>query len=78
MKGVLDLQNQQTPFALKLGAFVALSEEELSALDKLHRRRKKFAAGLDMVHQGQVNQSAYILWLGVFLQAVVRRRASDR
>ena len=55
---------QQTPFALKLGAFVALSGEELSALDRLHGRRKKFAAGRDMVHQGQINQPAYILASG--------------
>lgn len=55
---------QQSPFALKLGAFVALSGEELTALDRLHGRRKKFAAGRDMVHQGQINQPAYILASG--------------
>lgn len=55
---------QQKPFALKLGAFVALLGEELSALDRLHGRRKKFAAGRDMVHQGQINQPAYILASG--------------
>ncbi len=55
---------QQSPFARKLGAFVALSVEELSALDRLHSRRKTFPAGRDMVHEGQVNQSAYILASG--------------
>ena len=55
---------QQSPFARKLGAFVALSGEELSALDRLHSRRKTFPAGRDMVHEGQVNQSAYILASG--------------
>lgn len=50
----------QTPFARKLGAFVALSEKEMSALDSLHGRRKVFPAGRDMVRQGQTNQRAYI------------------
>lgn len=54
----------QSPFARKLGAFVALSEEELSALDSLYGRRKAFPAGRDMVHQGQTDQSAYILASG--------------
>jgi len=55
---------QQSPFARKLGAFVALSGEEMSALNRLHHRRKVFPAGRDMVHQGQTNQSAYILASG--------------
>ncbi len=54
----------QTPFARKLAAFVALSDDEISALDKLHGRRKAFPAGRDIVHQGQVNSSAYILAKG--------------
>ena len=58
------MTSAQTPFVRKLGAFVALSGEELSALDRLHGRRKKFAAGRDMVHQGQADQSAYILGSG--------------
>lgn len=53
-----------SPLALKLGAFVALSGPELAALDKIHGRRKIFPAGLDMVHQGQIDQSAYILASG--------------
>jgi CRP-like cAMP-binding protein len=55
---------QHSAFAKKLGAFVALSDQELSALDRLYARRKKFSAGRDMVHQGQTNQSAYILASG--------------
>ena len=51
---------QQSPFARKLGAFVALSGKELTVLDRLHARRRSFIAGLDMVHQGQVNHSAFI------------------
>lgn len=54
----------QTPFAQKLGAFVALSRKEMSALDRLHGRRKVFPAGRDMVHEGQKNQSAYIVASG--------------
>lgn len=54
----------QSPFARKLGAFVALSVAELDALDKLHGHRRMFAAGCEMVHQGQVGQSAYILASG--------------
>ncbi|WP_366655601.1 Crp/Fnr family transcriptional regulator [Fodinicurvata sp. EGI_FJ10296] len=54
----------QSPLARKLGAFVALSQEEISALELLHGRRKVFPAGRDMVHQGQTNQSAYILASG--------------
>lgn len=49
------------PLALKLGAFVALSEAELSVLEGLHKRRRTFVAGRDLVHQGQTDHSAYIL-----------------
>ena len=55
---------QHSALARKLGAFLALSAEELSALDRLHGQRKSFAAGRDMVHQGQVDQHAYILASG--------------
>lgn len=61
---IATLSALQSPFARKLGAFVALSDEEMSALDRLHGRRKTFAVGRDIVHQGQVNQSAYILATG--------------
>jgi CRP-like cAMP-binding protein len=63
-EGAPPLTSLNSPLALKLGAFVALSTEEMSALDKLHARRKFFPAGRDIVHQGQVNQSAYILASG--------------
>ena len=52
---------QRSPFSRKLGTFVNLSEPELSILDGLHARRKTFAAGRDLVQQGQPDQSAYIL-----------------
>ena len=53
-----------TPLARKLGAFVALSGVELSALESLHKRRRTFVAGRDLVHQGQSDQAAYILMSG--------------
>ena len=53
-----------SPLARKLGAFVALSDEDLATLDRLHQRRRKFVAGVDLVHQGQADQSAYILAKG--------------
>jgi CRP-like cAMP-binding protein len=55
---------QTTPLARKLGAFVALSEAELSVLEGLHKRRCSFVAGRDLVHQGQSDQAAYILISG--------------
>jgi len=48
----------------KLGAFVALSGSELAVLETLHKRRRTFVAGRDLVHQGQSDQAAYILASG--------------
>ena len=53
-----------SPLARKLGAFVALSEEDLATLERLHARRRRFSAGADMAHEGQTDQSAYILAKG--------------
>jgi CRP-like cAMP-binding protein len=55
---------KNTPLALKLGGFVDLSDAEMSVLEDLHKRRRSFAAGPDLVHQGQSNQAAYILISG--------------
>jgi CRP-like cAMP-binding protein len=55
---------ENTPLVRKLGAFVALSNPELSVLASLHKRRRMFVAGRDLVHQGQTDQSAYILATG--------------
>lgn len=60
----IGLHLEKTPLALKLGAFVALSGTELSVLDALHKRRRTFVAGRDLVHQGQSDQAAYILVSG--------------
>lgn len=53
-----------SPLTQKLSAFVALSETELAVLERLHQRKKSFAAGRDLVHQGQTKQAAYILASG--------------
>ena len=55
---------ESQPLTLKLGAFVALSESEINVLEGLHNRRHRFAAGSELVHQGQTDQSAYILISG--------------
>ncbi len=55
---------QNSPLARKLGAFVALSDVDFATLDRLHQRRRSFVAGVDLVHQGQADQSAYILAKG--------------
>ena len=55
---------ETTPLVRKLGAFVALSGSELSMLSSLHKRRRTFVAGRDLVHQGQSDQVAYILASG--------------
>lgn len=55
---------QDTGLGRKLAAFVALSATETSALESLHKRRRTFVPGRDLVHQGQSEQAAYILASG--------------
>lgn len=57
-------KTHESPLARKLGAFVALSETELAALNRLHQRRRTFVPGLDLVQQGQTDSAAYILASG--------------
>lgn len=52
---------KNTPFALKLGAFVALSDAELAVLEKMHLRRRTFPVGHEIIHEGQKGASAYVL-----------------
>ena len=52
------------PLVRKLSSFVALSEAGLGVLESLHKRRRTFVAGRDLVHQGQTDQVAYILISG--------------
>ncbi|ULB11797.1 Crp/Fnr family transcriptional regulator [Cereibacter azotoformans] len=58
------MQVQDTPLVRKLGAFVALSDPELEILGRMHGRPRSFPAGVDMVHEGQVKRSAYVLASG--------------
>lgn len=58
------MQIQDCPLARKLGAFVALSHDELSVLQDMHRRRRTFPPGQDVVHEGQERRTAYILASG--------------
>lgn len=53
-----------SPFAHKLRAFVALSDEDLTVMSGYYKRRHVYAAGRDLVHQGEVDQPAYILASG--------------
>jgi CRP-like cAMP-binding protein len=55
---------QDSPFARKLAAFVALSDLDLSAMSDVYKRRRKFPVGRDMMHQGQTDQPAYIVASG--------------
>ncbi len=52
------------PLARKLSALVALTDVELRVLDALHKRRRIFATGRDLVHQGRADQATYILVSG--------------
>ncbi|MBY6141854.1 Crp/Fnr family transcriptional regulator [Leisingera daeponensis] len=52
---------KESPLSRKLQVFVALSEDELGVLKRLHLRRRSFVAGRDLVHQGQSDQAVYIL-----------------
>lgn len=55
---------QDSPFARKLSAFVKLSARDLTAVSEMYRRRRNFVAGVDMIHQGQSDQCAYVLASG--------------
>ena len=62
--GGYDMTTTGSPLARKLGTFVALTDREHTLLDRLHQRRRTFVAGVDLVHQGQSDQAAYILASG--------------
>lgn len=55
---------ENSPLARKLRAFVALSAEDLLMLDAIHKRRRNFDPGTQLVHQGQTDQPVYILAMG--------------
>ncbi len=51
----------QTPLTSKLSAFVALSAPDLEMLARFHRRRRTFQVGHELIHEGEKNQSAFVL-----------------
>lgn len=55
---------QDSPFARKLSAFLPLSDDDLTVLAELYRRRRSFPVGADLIHQGQNDPSAYVLVSG--------------
>jgi len=54
----------QSPLTRKLSVFVALSDRDLATLERFHRRRRIFQCGHEMIHEGQMNASAFILAKG--------------
>ena len=53
-----------SPLARKLGSFVRLTNAELTTLDELHNRRRRYVAERDVIFEGQRDQSAYVLAKG--------------
>lgn len=51
----------QSPLTRKLAAYVALSGADLETLARLHRRRRSFQPGHELIHEGQAKASAFIL-----------------
>lgn len=51
----------ESPLTRKLSAFVALSEVDLETLARFYRRRRRFLAGHEMIHEGEKNAAAFIL-----------------
>ena len=60
LNGTLFL-TQNSPFARKIASFVALGPEEIQSISDLYKRRRKFRPGTDLVHEGEVDQSAFIM-----------------
>ncbi len=53
-----------SPLARKLGAFVALSDTDLGVLSDLFVRRRRFAPQMEIVFEGQTDQSAFVVASG--------------
>lgn len=53
-----------SPFARKLSAFMDFADSDAVEMSDVHRRRRNFAVGVDMIHQGQQDQSAFVLASG--------------
>lgn len=55
---------QNSPFAKKISSFVRLGPDEIQSVSDLYKRRRKFSPGEELVHEGEVDQSAYIMAAG--------------
>ena len=58
------MQIADSPLARKLSSFVRLTNTELTALDELHNRRRRYVAERDVIFEGQKDQSVYVLAAG--------------
>lgn len=58
------MDHDEDALAIKLQAFQPLGEDEKARLEDLQRHRMQFAAGNEVVYQGQTNRGAYILRKG--------------
>jgi CRP-like cAMP-binding protein len=56
--------HDESPLTRKLSAFVALSDVDLATLARFYRRRRTFAQGHELTHEGQANASAFVLARG--------------
>lgn len=52
---------KQSPLTKKLASFVALTDADLEILARFHGRRRTFMSKHEMIHEGEKNQSAFIL-----------------
>lgn len=59
--GVAAILMLQGRLTRKLSAFVTLSGSDLEILARFHKRRRSFHVGHQLIHEGQKNQSAFIL-----------------
>jgi CRP-like cAMP-binding protein len=51
----------ESPLTRKLSAYVGLSDVDLATLARFYRRRRTFAPGHELTHEGQINASAFVL-----------------
>lgn len=56
--------SQDNPLVRKLSAFVRLSPNDVEVVAGMFRRRRNFAMGVELIHQGQAGQSAFVLASG--------------
>jgi len=52
------------PLTEKLSSFLELPADDVDLLDSLHRKRRSFPAGREMLHEGQIDRVGYILISG--------------